>query len=222
MTTVAVGDELDQERALVGVHPLLRPLGRLVDGDDVHAIHLDAGNNVATLVVLGVHRATLRRGTHTVLVVLANENAWQVPKLGLYAVISAPPHRVQTPTYHVVRLEHLALVARTVTVHRERRVLLAEVLLRKGETSAERNLRTDDTVPALERLGEDVHRTTLALGDTADATEKLADEALDVAAAEADEGVRAIGRDDVVVERRRRVDTNRDVFLRAQRTTAQL
>ena len=95
-------------------------------------------------------------------------------------------------THHVERLEDLALVGRAVAVHRERRVLPAEVLLREGETGAERDLRADDAVPTLEGLGEDVHGAALALGDAADAAEELADEALDVAAAEDDEGVRAV------------------------------
>ena len=78
-------------------------------------------------------------------------------------------------THHVERLKHLALVGRTVTVHGERRVLFTMVLLREGKTSTKRHLRTDDTVASLESLGEDVHRTTLALGDTAYAAKKLAD-----------------------------------------------
>ena len=54
VTAVTVGDELDQERTLVRVDPLLRKLGRLVDGNDVHTVHLNARNQVATSVVLGV------------------------------------------------------------------------------------------------------------------------------------------------------------------------
>lgn len=95
-------------------------------------------------------------------------------------------------TYHVVRLEHLTLVACTVTVHREGRSLLAQVLLRKRKTCTEWHLRTDDTVPSLEGLGEDVHRTTLALRDTAHATEQFAHKALHVTAAQKDEGVRPV------------------------------
>ena len=95
-------------------------------------------------------------------------------------------------THHVERLEHLTLVARTVTVHRERRRLFAQILLRERKTRAERHLRTDDTVPSLEGLGEDVHRATLALRDTAHATEQFANQALHIATAKDDEGVRAV------------------------------
>ena len=95
-------------------------------------------------------------------------------------------------THHVERLKYLALVGRTVTVHGERRVLPAQVLLRERETRAERNLRTDDTVTSLESLGEDVHGSTLALRDTGHTTKKLANQALDRAATEHDEGVRAV------------------------------
>ena len=118
-------------------------------------------------------------------------------------------------THHVERLEDLALVGRAVTVHGERRVLFARVLLREGETGAKRYLRTDDTVAALEGLGEDVHGTTLSLRHSAYAAQELANEALDVATAEHDERVGAVRGDDVVIERRRRVDTDGDSFLQA-------
>lgn len=121
-------------------------------------------------------------------------------------------------THHVERLEHLTLVGRAVTVHRERRVLFARVLLREGEASTERHLCADDTVATLEGLSEDVHRTALPLRHSAYATEELADEALDGAATEQDERVCAVRRDDVVVERRRRVDTDGDRFLQPELT----
>ena len=83
VTAVTVGDKLEEERTLVTRNPVLRPLGRLVDSNDVHSIHLDTRDEVSALVVLGVHRATLRRGTHTILVVLANKHAGKVPELCL-------------------------------------------------------------------------------------------------------------------------------------------
>ncbi len=86
----------------------------------------------------------------------------------------------------------MTLVRRAVTVHRERRVLFARVLLREGETCTERHLRADDTVPTLEGLSEDVHRATLPLRHSAYAAEKLAEEGLQVAATEHDEWVGAV------------------------------
>ena len=82
------------------------------------------------------------------------------------------------------------------------------VLLREGKTSTKRHLRTDDTVASLESLGEDVHRATLALGDTAYAAEKFADKTLDITTTEDNEGVSTVGGDDVVVKGRRRVKTD--------------
>ena len=54
VTTVTVGDKLNEEGTLLGVDPVLRELGRLVNGDDVHTVHLNTGDQVATSVVLGV------------------------------------------------------------------------------------------------------------------------------------------------------------------------
>lgn len=79
VTAVTVGDKLDQERSLVRVDPLLRKLGRLVDGNDVHTVHLDTRDEITTGVVLRVRRAALCRGTHSVFVVFANEDARKVP-----------------------------------------------------------------------------------------------------------------------------------------------
>ena len=54
VTTVTVGDKLNEEGTLLGVDPVLRELGRLVNGDDVHAVYLNTRDQVATSVVLGV------------------------------------------------------------------------------------------------------------------------------------------------------------------------
>lgn len=220
VTGVAVGNELDQEGTLVAGDPLLRPLRCLVDGDDVHTVHLDTGDLVATGVVLRVRGAALRGRTHTVLVVLADEDARQVPELGLQKrSVRVPSPLKSQMTHHVVRLKHLTLVARTVTVHGERGGLFALVLLGERETRTERDLRADDTMTTLEGLGEDVHGSTLALRDTAHATEQLADEALKRTSTEKDEGMRAVRRDDLVLERRGRVDTDGDRFLHAKTDT---
>ena len=127
--------------------------------------------------------------------------------------------RRETCTHHVERLKHLALVGRTVTVHGERRVLFTMVLLREGKTSTKRHLRADDTVASLESLGEDVHRATLALGDTAYAAEKFADKTLNITTTEDNEGMGAVRGDDVVVKGRRRVKADRDCFLHARATS---
>lgn len=218
MPGVAVGNELDQEGTLVAGDPLLRPLRCLVNGDDVHTVHLDTGDLVATGVVLRVRGAALRGRTHTVLVVLANEDTREVPELGLRirSIRALSPSRSQR-TNHVVRLKHLTLVARTVAVHGERGGLFALVLLGERETRAERDLRADDTMTTLEGLSEDVHGSTLALRDTAHATEQLADQALKRTSTKENEGMRAVRRNDLVLERRGRVNADGNRFLYAER-----
>lgn len=46
--------------------------------------NLETGDLVTSGKVRGVRRATLRRGTHTVLVVLADEDSGEVPELSLH------------------------------------------------------------------------------------------------------------------------------------------
>lgn len=48
--------------------------------------YLDSRNQITALEVLGVRRRALRGGTHTVLVILTNENARKVPQFGLNAI----------------------------------------------------------------------------------------------------------------------------------------
>lgn len=83
VTSVSVGNELGKEGSLVVGGPLLGEPRGLEAGEDVHTVDLDTGNDVSPLEVLGVHRRSLSRGSHTVLVVLAGENDREVPELGL-------------------------------------------------------------------------------------------------------------------------------------------
>ncbi len=53
VATVSVGYELEDERALAGCRPFLAVLYGGHDGKDVHAVDLQTGNVLATLVVLG-------------------------------------------------------------------------------------------------------------------------------------------------------------------------
>ena len=109
--------------------------------------YLDTGDRIASSVVRGVGGRSLGRGTHTVLVVLANEDAGQIPKLS-----------------HVECFEDLTLVAGTVTVKgKGSNVVFARILLSEGNTSSKRNLSTDDAVSSEERRGEDVHGSTLSV-----------------------------------------------------------
>lgn len=103
VTTVTVGNKFEQKRALAAYNPFLGVLHSLENRNDVHSIalhgpnisehpscrgmetgaYLNTGDFVTASVVLGVGRATLRRGTHTVLVVLANEDNREIPKFCL-------------------------------------------------------------------------------------------------------------------------------------------
>lgn len=69
VTTVAVGDVLEDEGALAGVAVLLTVLDGSLDGESVHAVDLETGDVLAALVVLGEGRGAVSSGTHTVLVV---------------------------------------------------------------------------------------------------------------------------------------------------------
>lgn len=69
VTSVSVGDKLKDKRTLASCGPLAAELGRGLDGEDVHAVDLETGNVLATLVVLGDGRRAVGSSTHTVLVV---------------------------------------------------------------------------------------------------------------------------------------------------------
>ena len=183
MTTVAVGDELDEKWATLVVDgPLARVCSSLASRYDVHAVHLDTRDLVSALEVLRVHRAALRARAHTVLVVLAYEDTREVPELG-----------------HVERLEDLTLVAGTVTVKREGAVVLLAVLKGESKTGANGDLGTDDTVAAEESGSEDVHGTALAVRRAALTTEELAEDTNNGTTAKDGEGMAAVAGDDEVI-----------------------
>jgi hypothetical protein len=116
-------------------------------------------------------------------------------------------------TYHVVRLKDLTLVTRTVTVQRERTVLLAHVLLSETHACTDRNLSTDDTVASEEGRGEDVHGTTFSVGHADLATEELANDTFDRATTHDGEGVAAVSGDDAVFLADTVLEANRNSFL---------
>jgi hypothetical protein len=116
-------------------------------------------------------------------------------------------------TDHVERLEHLALVAGTVTVHRERRRLLVHVLLRERNAGTDGDLRADDTVSTEEGLSEDVHGAALAVGHADLASEELAQHPGDGAAAEDSERMATVSSDDGVLSCDTMLKTDRNGFL---------
>lgn len=111
MSTVSVGDKLENQRSLARSSPLLGKLACLVNGKNVHTVglrkdhqhvssatdilvsyttipsrtDLDTGDLVSSGEEAGVLGRPLGRGTHTVLVVLTNKDTREVPQLGLFA-----------------------------------------------------------------------------------------------------------------------------------------
>lgn len=69
VAAVAVGDVLEDEGSLAGDGVVLAVLHGRLGGEDVHAVDLETGNVLATLVVLGEGGGAGSGGTHTVLVV---------------------------------------------------------------------------------------------------------------------------------------------------------
>lgn len=126
---------------------------------------------------------------------------------------SAEDHGKVPELSHVESLEDLTLVGGTVTVKRKRDVLLAVVLVGESETSADGDLGTDDTVATVEAGGEHVHRTTLAVGNTLAAAEKLTNDGLDGSTAHHGETVATVGSDDLVLLGDTVLDTASDGLL---------
>ncbi|KAI6757302.1 hypothetical protein HG531_003127 [Fusarium graminearum] len=144
VTTVSVCDVLKDERTLVGSGVLLTVLDGSLDGEDIHTVDLETRDVLTTLVVVGQGRRTSSSSTHAIFVVCVVSG--KVPELG-----------------HVESLKDLTLVAGTITVEDNGSVLVVVVLVSKGKTSTDGDLSTDDTVTAVEALGEHVHGTTLAV-----------------------------------------------------------
>jgi hypothetical protein len=110
------------------------------------ALVFNPGNVLTTLVVFSQGRRTSGRCTHFVFVVFATKQNWQTPQLG-----------------HVERLEHLTLVGGAITIQTTVAVLLSVVLMDKGNASSDRNLCTDNSVSAVEKGREHMHRTTFSI-----------------------------------------------------------
>jgi hypothetical protein len=100
---------------------------------------------------------------------------------------------------HVVCLEDLALVGSTISVQRKGNILLILVLARKGNTSANRNLGTYDTISTIEAGGKHVHGSTLAVRNTLSPAEQFANDGLDGCSAHKGEAVAAVGGDEMVL-----------------------
>ena len=215
VTTVTVGDVLENHGALLGASPLLSVLDGGLDSEDVHAVDLETRDVLTTLVVLGEGGRAGSGGTHTVLVVW---NA-MISRLSHHAVrsslltLTAEQGGELPELGHVESLEDLTLVASTVTVQDDAGLAVLVVLVGESETSTNGDLRTDDTVTAVEALGEHVHGTTLAVGNTLAATEKLTNDGANGATTHHGETVATVGSDNIVLLGDGVLDTNGDSLL---------
>src|SRR5262245_56678987 len=151
MAAVSVGLHLKNKGPLAFTAPGNRLVAGGLDGADIHAVDLLAGNveGVAALGEIGLRRGTRHRGAHGVAVVLDYIDHRQLPELG-----------------HVETLIDLALVRSAIAEigHADR--VVTSVTIGEGKPGAERDLRADDAVTAVEvlLLAEHVHGAALALG----------------------------------------------------------
>ena len=140
-------------------------------------------NDSAALREIGLRRGAADRGAHGVSVVLDHVDDRQLPELR-----------------HVEALVDLALVGGAVAEIGQADVAVAAVLVGEGEAGAERHLRADDAVAAVEMLllGEHVHRAALALRQAAAASGQLGHDALRVHAAGEHVAVVAVSGDHLI------------------------
>ena len=113
-------------------------------------------------------------------------------------------------------LVDLALVGRAVAEIGEAHAAVAAIFVLEREAGAERHLRADDAVAAVEAMldAEHVHRSALALGNAGVAAGQLGHDHLGVDAVGEHVAMVAIAGDDAVLaDRHRRLQPDRDRFL---------
>lgn len=215
VTTVAVGNVLQDHGSGAVLGELLAVLDGGLDGEDVHTIDLETRDVLSALVVVGQGGGPSGGGTHTVLVVCDTSVYWLYSRArGKIELTLAPEKGGQLPELgHVESLEDLTLVGGTITVQDDSSILPASVLVGESETSANGDLGTDDTVTAIETLGEHVHGATLSVRDTLTATEKLSNDGADSGAAHVGVAVASVGGDQIVGLLDGVLDTDGDGFL---------
>ena len=94
------------------------------DASTKYRTHLDSRNVVSSGVKLGVGCSTVLGRTHTVVIVLTDEETGELPQ-----------------SSHVEGLKDLALVGCSITIHSDTDTIRVVVLESKGNASSQRNLR---------------------------------------------------------------------------------
>src|SRR6201999_1019651 len=147
---VAVGQHLQDDRAVALAAPGDRLVGGGLDRAHVHAVDALARNAVGgpALRQVGGGGGARQRRAHGVLVVLDDVDHGQAPELR-----------------HVEALVDLALVGGAVTEIGQRYVVVAAILVSEGESGADRHHGADNPGPAVELLllGEHVHGAAFAV-----------------------------------------------------------
>src|SRR6056297_2970127 len=185
VSAIAIGLHLKDVRPLARAAVRDGLLASILDGQNIHAIHGFAGNaeRLAASIDIRGRGGPLLRCSHRVLVVLDHKN-----------------HRKRPERGHVERLVDLPLVRRAVTEISEGHVVIALVLIRKGQTRTQRHVGAHDPVSSIEvlLLGEHVHGAALALGISVFAARQLGHDTLWVHPTSQHMPVVAIGGDALV------------------------
>ena len=84
MTTISVRHKLQNQRASLLLDGPLASVAHSLEGsDDVHSVHLQPRNLVATGEVLGIRGGSLCRRAHSIFVILTNKDSREVPQFCL-------------------------------------------------------------------------------------------------------------------------------------------
>ncbi len=200
VAAVAVGQHLENIGALAGAAPGRRLLAGRLDRAHVHAVDLLARNveRQPAPRQIGLRRGARDRRAHGVAVVLDHVDDRQLPQLR-----------------HVEALVDLALVGGAVAEIGDADIVVAAVAVGESEPGAERHLRADDAVAAVEALldAEHVHRAAFALGIAVRAAGQFRHHAFRVHAAGDHVAVVAIAGDDLVARLQRHLHADDDGFL---------
>jgi hypothetical protein len=134
--------------------------------------------------------------------------------LGIGGHTLTPKQNRQIPQLrHIERLKNLSLIARPITIQRNRRILIPIILMRKRQPGTNRDLRTHNPIPTIEALSKHMHGASLSVGNALTTAKQLADDGFHRGAAHEREAVAAVGGDDVVFLGERVLDADGDGFL---------